>query len=308
MYSVSEIIFKPEDLEQLGTKEKFWFRFDNGIENRHLFKFSRENTGEHWSEKIASEICELLEIPHVKYELARYGGRPGIFCENVVPDYCRLVMGNEVLHSHSPNEYPRPEGKVEKFVRVREHTINRVLGCLEKASVLPPVTTFDLRNLNAGDVFAGYLLLDALVSNQDRHHENWGIITDGASGSQYLSPTYDHAASLGRELLDEERAERLSTRDANRTVKAFVGKAKSEFFRMKTDRKPLLTIDAFYEAVEKRSVAKKHWLMKLNALEENMIVNICESVPSELISSEAVDFAVKMVLENKRRLLNDSRA
>lgn len=43
-------------------------------------------------------------------------------------------------------------------------------------------------------------MLDALVANLDRHHENWGIVVD-PSGllPTELAPTFDHASSLGDE-------------------------------------------------------------------------------------------------------------
>ena len=35
------------DLEQLGTKEKFWFYYSHDTVNLQLFKYSRPGTGEH---------------------------------------------------------------------------------------------------------------------------------------------------------------------------------------------------------------------------------------------------------------------
>ncbi|MBN4005279.1 hypothetical protein [Nostoc sp. LPT] len=45
----------PEADEDLGTKEKFWFRHQ--YLGRCLFKKARPNTGEDWAEKIAAELC-----------------------------------------------------------------------------------------------------------------------------------------------------------------------------------------------------------------------------------------------------------
>jgi hypothetical protein len=41
--------------EPMGTKEKFWCEYEDGA--RYLFKFSRPDTGEHWSEKLAAELA-----------------------------------------------------------------------------------------------------------------------------------------------------------------------------------------------------------------------------------------------------------
>ncbi|MBD2530615.1 hypothetical protein H6G97_13955 [Nostoc flagelliforme FACHB-838] len=65
----------PEDTEDLGTKEKFWFHHqDLGL---CLYKKARPNTGEDWSEKIASELSDLLELPHADYELATFNSERG---------------------------------------------------------------------------------------------------------------------------------------------------------------------------------------------------------------------------------------
>ena len=296
------------DLEQLGTKEKFWFYYAYNNETKmprptHLFKYSRAKTGEHWSEKCAAEFCHLLHIPHATYEMAQFDGRFGVITENMIPPNFRMVMGNEVLHS-STKDYPGPLSPGEKPVRVREHTVTRVLGCLDKESILPPPTNeYDLGNLNAADVFCGYLMLDALISNQDRHHENWAIMLDNETGEQFLCPTYDHAASLGREMLDDERIERLTTKDKNRQIPYFVNKARSELFKTKTDKKPLLTVDAFKHAIEGRSAARDHWLDKLSNLTEDSIIEVFNQVPESCISEHARKFAALMVIENRRRLL-----
>lgn len=284
------------DLEQLGTKEKFWY-----AENSMMFKYSRPGTGEHWSEKCAAELCHLLNIPHASYDLAKYNDKFGVVTENLIPVGFRMVMGNEVLHS-STIGYPQPLQQ-EKTVRVREHTVTRVLGCLDKNSIQPPPSSHEFNGLSAADVFCGYLMLDALISNQDRHHENWAIMLNNETGEQFLCPTYDHAASLGREMLDDERNERLTTKDTNRQIPYFVSKARSELFKVKTDKKPLLTVEAFRHAVEGRIAARDHWLGRLSALTEDSITYVFNQVPASCISDSARQFAKLMVMENRRRLL-----
>lgn len=186
-----------------------------------------------------------------------------------------MVMGNEVLHTTTV-DYPQPLPPGQSAVRVKEHTVTRVLGCLdnENEKILPPVSDYDLKDLNAGDVFCGYLLLDALISNQDRHHENWAIMLNNETGERMLCPTYDHAASLGREMRDNERSERLTTKDRNRQIPTFVGKARSELFRLKADKRPLLTVEAFKHAIEDRPKAREHWLGMLRALTEEDISGV----------------------------------
>ncbi|HGM5350674.1 HipA domain-containing protein [Serratia bockelmannii] len=306
-YPIIRVDVVPQDLEQLGTKEKFWFPREEDGGNLWLFKYSKGITGEHWSEKCAAELCHLLEIPHAQYEIAVAAKGFGILTPNMIPEGYRMVMGNEVLHSKT-SDYPEPLPPGEKPVKVREHTVSRVLGCLDNEKILPPISDYDLGDLNAGDVFCGYLMLDALISNQDRHHENWAIMLNNETGEHFLCPTYDHAASLGREMLETEREERLTTKDANRQVPFFVRKARSELFKLKTDRKPLLTVDAFLHAVERRPKAKSFWLEKLSRVTDQQILQVFNQVDGDCISKAARNFAVEVVLENKRRLLENVNA
>lgn len=303
-YNVISMFFPKESMEWLGTKEKFWFRFNHDDDTAWLFKYSRPNTGEHWSEKIAERLCNSLAIPHAEYQLATLGEKFGVVSKKLVGSDFRLVMGNEVLHGQAPGVYPVPEVSPTKYTKVREHTIARVMYCLDKTGVNPPETSYDLEDLNAGDVFCGYLMLDALIGNQDRHHENWAIILDQTTGSRFLCPSYDHAASLGRELTDEKRAMKLNTKDVNQTLKIFVRKAKSQLFRTNSDSHSLSTLDAFFHAVEKRDRAKRFWLNKLGQLNEQDIFEIFSKVPDIIMSGVAKEFAYQMVVENRKRLLS----
>ncbi|EEV6025940.1 MULTISPECIES: hypothetical protein [Escherichia] len=305
-YRLEHLAPVASDLEQLGTKEKFWFSPMDTEPRLWLFKFSRAGTGEHWSEKCAAELCHLLGIPHAEYELALIDGRYGVISPNMIPLGYRMVMGNEVLHTTTMG-YPQPLPPGQSAVRVKEHTVTRVLGCLDNdlEKIHPPVSGYDLKDLNAGDVFCGYLLLDALISNQDRHHENWAIMLNNETGERMLCPTYDHAASLGREMRDVEKTERLTTKDRNRQIPAFVRRARSELFKLKTDKKPLLTVEAFRHAIENRPRAKEHWFGRLNTLTHEDIVGVFNNVPADCISEVSRTFAIEMVLENRRRLLED---
>jgi hypothetical protein len=55
-------IIAPFGKEQLGSRPKFWYRVA-GDNQPWLFKYTREHTGEDWSEKIASEVAKLLGVP-----------------------------------------------------------------------------------------------------------------------------------------------------------------------------------------------------------------------------------------------------
>jgi hypothetical protein len=122
---------KAEALEPLGTKRKFWFTDANG--RRMLFKAEDRRTGEDWAERVACELCGLLGLPHVYYDLATEsaGDRPGVVCENCAPPPTSLVLGNELLLKHDPR-YPAQESKY----KVPQHTVDAVAEVM--ASLKPP--------------------------------------------------------------------------------------------------------------------------------------------------------------------------
>src|SRR5689334_22831207 len=80
--------------EPMGSKEKFWWRDQAG--QHQLFKRSRAGTGEHWSEKVASELGALLELPCARVELATWRDTPGCIVQSFLRDRSApLVHGNE---------------------------------------------------------------------------------------------------------------------------------------------------------------------------------------------------------------------
>lgn len=305
MFDFENLTCTRDVLEQLGSKEKFWFYKIGSSEERFLFKFSRTNTGEHWSEKIAEEIAEILEIPHAKYNLAIFNNRNGVYCESLVDNDERLVMGNEILHAIDSAVYPAPQPYAEKkFVKTREHTFSRIIGCLETQNILcPPNSPVE----KASSLFSGYLLLDALISNQDRHHENWALILKVNTREKFLCPSYDHAASLGFNLSDDERSERLTTKDCNRSIKVFASKARSAIFNLREDKNPLGTSEAFLRASQRQRECLPYWLEKLNDINDQKIDRILNKFHRNILSDVTKDFTKKLILENKNRILEQAK-
>lgn len=156
--------------------------------------------------------------------------------------------------------------------------------------------------VRALDVFVGYLMLDALVSNQDRHHENWGYVVT-PEANIHLAPTYDHASSLGRNETDAARLDRLTTKDTGRSVERYVERAKSAFFPASGGDRVMTTLAAFEEAARLRPEAGRYWLGRLEDCSEVEIEAIFSRIPPEVISQPAARFAVRMLCINRSRLL-----
>jgi hypothetical protein len=132
-----------ERIEELGTKRKFWFRPLVHDANGLLFKADERvaggsetvGTGEDWAEKIACEICSLLGIPHVQYELAveKQSGVSGVVCPNIALAPLTLVLGNQLLLERDAS-YPADDAL--KY-GVRQHSIESVSRVLAKLGPPP---------------------------------------------------------------------------------------------------------------------------------------------------------------------------
>ena len=302
MYSIRQIDrLMAEDIEYLGTKRKFWFTMDG---RRYLFKAEERGTGEDWAEKIVCELARLLGIPHVEYELAHeYEGQtaiqPGVICPTFVPRPQILVLGNQLLVIRDP-AYPALE---DRKYGVREYTVEAVA---EIVSLLKPPAPEWMRTTPGGittslGVFTGYVMLDAWVANQDRHHQNWGAVWQAPD--LRLAPTFDHGASLARNLTDEERKERLHTRDRNRSVEQFCSRARSGFYSATQKDKTVLALDVFKRFSELDPGAARIWLGKLAEISQSVVDAILAEIPPQRMSPVTREFTLELLMINQRRLL-----
>jgi len=241
-----------------------------------------------------------LGIPHAEYDFAIAGDWKGVVSPTFVPKGSGLILGNELLASYV-TEYDKT-----KRYRTRQHTLARVHAVLTGTQIKLPLgyrPPASGEMVNAFNVFSGYLLLDALVSNQDRRHENWGLVDTPEKGL-FLAPTFDHASSLGRNETDERRLERLSTSDRGYSVRSYVSKAESALYPGTASQKPYTTIGAFENAAKHCPSAGRYWGDKLSHCSGKDFEEIFDNIPESEITEPAKLFALKMLEVNTERLSN----
>lgn len=292
---VTEAHYELSSDEVIGTKLKFWFQHEEL--GRCLYKQVKEqHLGEDWAEKIASELCKLLGLPHATYHLAQtWEGNRGVVSPYFLPEGGTLEHGNEILTPIVP-DYPTFATYGNK-----QHTIDIVLRVIEADHVnLPIGWTAPSGIQKAVEVFVGYLLLDAWIGNGDRHHQNWGFVRNKviptSAETIHLAPTYDHASSLGRELSDEKRQKRSLLAYANNCPSAFYGSVE--------DKKSLKTFDVFHRVALRYPQAAHIWLERLEHISKANTLLIFSQIQQERISTIAVEFAQKILEFNQHRLLN----
>ncbi len=268
-----------------------------------LFKAEERGTGEDWAEKITCELSRRIELPHVDYELAEeYDGdkylQPGVVCASCAAEDQDLVLGNQMLFF---NDQDYPVAGPPRY-KIREYTVAAVVNCVDLLDL--PFGPLPHGIETAMDVFVGYIALDAWVANQDRHHENWGALYSMVKEDFHLAPTFDHGASLARNLPDEERKDRLESKDEKRQVAHFAKRAISAFYGTPQDKKTLGTVEAFEMFAKAAPAAAQAWLNAIGRVTKAEMEAIIQEVPPGRMSPVARNFTLELMAINQQRLLD----
>ena len=285
-YPVMEI--KPEwtiEDEAMGGREKFWYEIP-GDRQRWLFKYPRPGTGEHWAEKIAAEMASCLGILHAAVDLAVVGEERG----SVTKSFAR--RGRELSHGNELLAWSRPYDTHKRFGQ-SDHTLGNIFGTLET------VFTTEVGAMMAKRQLAAYVVLDALIGNTDRHHENWGLLLrrTGAELHGFLAPTFDHASSLGRELSDKKRRGRLGRGN----VGGYSEKGRGGIFWTTSGRYGPSPLDLVRQAAEQYPDLFRHPLSRVRD-RRHRFEAIVRRVPDNWMSLTAKDFTVELLHYNSTQL------
>jgi hypothetical protein len=116
----------------------------------------------------------------------------------------------------------------------------------------------------------------------------------------HLAPTYDHASSLGRELLDAKQQQLL---DSN-AVGTYARKSRSALYTQLDDKKAMLTFDAFSTIAQQHPEPAIVWLEQLSRVSSDDIKTSFSRVPETRISQIAAQFACQMLEINRTKLLS----
>ncbi|HEY5991968.1 MAG TPA: HipA domain-containing protein [Candidatus Udaeobacter sp.] len=275
--------------ETMGSKDKDWFLLPDRQE-LWLFKYPRVNqrvtTGEHWAEKIAAEIAELLAVPHCAVELAEFQGRAGSLSRRF-PELSQpgieLIHGNDLLGGLVLG-YER-----EKTFHQSNHTLTNILEAVAR------VISEEKERYDAMTTLAGYVVLDALILNTDRHHQNWALLREtrpDGTVRHRVAPSFDHASSLGRELLTQ-RLDEWAKEDWRA---AWYAKRAPGGIYLKEDQKqgdnPLHLAEV---ALRWRPQHVQPWLERVRGLNLARLSDIVHRVPRAVMPQQSQDFCVALL-------------
>lgn len=275
-YNLLEVQSDWRIAEEMGSKEKFWYHNPQTATD-WLFKFPQDNTGQHWAEKIAAEVAARLGTLHAKVELAEFQGMRGSVTESFARRGRELVHGNQMLeqivHEYDP----------QKKFRQSAHTLLNIRRVMDRFFVEPEsARRAQLR-------IAEYLVLDALIGNTDRHHENWGVLRKRAGDHWrgFVAPSFDHASSLGRELLDVRRNKHL----VENRVGDYVEKGRGAIYWSEEERHGPSPLELVRRGTRKRPDLFRPALVKLGKLDEKALCDLVNRVPDDWMTPSAREFA-----------------
>lgn len=247
----------------------------------------RESALTDCAEVTVSRLARVLGLPAADCRYAVHAGELGLISRNVATSDLHEVNTGAVYLPEVPGYVRRPIGSKASGAAVGRmraedgYTLDAVEQVLRKVGPPPGVSGF-----TAFGVFAGYLVLDALVANGDRHPGNWALL-QSAEGERSLAPTFDHGNALGSGLTEHNRR--------SKDPKAWVRRGKANPF---TPRGQSL-VDLALEAVRRSGTAE--WVSRVSLLDSDTVA-VALRAPTGRMSQAASTFIREVILENQRRL------
>jgi len=152
-----------------GVLEKRWKIIDD---KRYLIKGGNESFNqEPINEKIATIICQKLNINHVAYDIVTIDGKIFSKCQCFIDENHDFITARPII-------YTRPFNNAKDY----EHMVE----CLEQLGITNPRKSLE-----------HMIILDYLMLNTDRHHGNFGIVRNANTLSDIkMAPIFDTGTSL----------------------------------------------------------------------------------------------------------------
>ncbi|MCY4662203.1 MAG: hypothetical protein OXF93_20730 [Acidobacteria bacterium] len=310
--------------EGRGTRPKAWVRIPPE-NDPWLLKIPRPNTGEHWAEKIAAEIGGLIGVDCAQVELARcpratfarlrqenQDTPPGQTRASLLATVSRAFLPDartttaEYAFFHGWEVLQQAVDGYDTALRFgqRDHNVKHIATAVAQwmgVGTMNPMPLWDY----AMESLVSYALLDGIIGNTDRHHENWMIawVHDGGDMAIEIMPSFDHASSLGRELTDDRRRQILEAGGVSR----YVQRGRGGVYVGDQRRRAPSPLRLARLLCRWRPTLTRRTLDRIDRLSESDVRTAIGRVPSEFMSDISKEFACQVVLAGKRELLRGVR-
>jgi hypothetical protein len=148
--------------------------------------------------------------------------------------------------------------------------------------------------------FAGYLVFDALIANTDRHHQNWALLKRqaGSQTENRLAPSFDHASSLGREMVDNRRLLLLR----QKRIPEYISKGWGAVYLETLGESKVSPMDLVIRLAPKMPELFEPWLKRIGNVTNDGVHSIVEQVPAGWMSTAQREFAVTLICQSRDQL------
>ncbi|WME22614.1 hypothetical protein [Brachybacterium sp. GU-2] len=299
------------DSEQTGSHETTWLLDERDGTTRWLHKNTTmhedREQGEDWAEIIATQVGMRLGVPVALTLLCSRAGHRGSVSRDVRPRQLDLFSGHLVLEdcpdvddyiahlegdpAHDPQ---RPN------VKRPGHSIANIRRALDGSGAPPGFEGPE--TMDAFDVFAGYLLFDALVANRDRHEQNWAQLRPQLTTmAPCLCPSYDHSSSLGFAETEAKMALRAGDRQA---LRAWARRGTAGRFEHTEKADSLVTLAVEGLALTS-SVAQAHWRRRIDEIDLTAVTAplLRGEIPEMSVSTTR--FVIELLTLNLERIRHE---
>lgn len=260
-----------------GTRTKFWL-LEPGVDPEHaikyLFKIPTEGTGGHWAEFVASRVGAELGFHTAEVELAINNGIVGTISKNFRAKTEELYEGGDLFLA-----------QFEDFDRhSRTH--------YELPHILELLSAYDLER-----DFVALPVFDALIANNDRHCDNWGVLS-GTSGYR-LAPIYDNGSSLGFNEVERNKQKMLTD---NHMLAGFCNRGKPCIGLPNRKKPKHFELLSFlqYSLPEELQVV----MARLNKMNKGMLYTIVEEISNDIMSDLNKEWVIRLLLYRKEWIMN----
>lgn len=242
-----------------------------------MFKYEREDydCSEACSEKLAYEIAKVLGYDCAKIELA-------------VDNDNKIGVLNYYF-SDRFNAHTDIVAYLNKDTKERNsyYTISNI------KSVLDDIDSYLFKN------FIRIMIFDALIGEQDRHEENWGITEK--QGESFISPLYDNGDSLLREFRNIENAKKYY--DGIKDFNAYIDRSQTKIYKEdnKNKYKHFELIKHLYDNYPHYVIPE---INNLKNLTDEIIEKLVNKIPDELLTNEHKKYIIMYLIRRRDILLN----
>lgn len=159
--------------------------------------------------------------------------------------------------------------------------------------------TLDELDTNLFTDFIRIMIFDALVGEQDRHEENWGITK--LKDKYMLSPLYDNGDCLLRNFKNPIYAEEYYS--GKKCFDSYINKSSTMIYKEDCKKKykhfELIRYlnDNYHNIVQKE-------IIKLNKLTDEVIEKIVNKIPDELLTNVHKEYIIIYLKKRRNILLN----